>query len=667
MLSLDLTRFVKFSWYLKRLKKIAPQEIPYRLNQILRKKIDKYFPPGILFDTHSENISLNLWRNIENQKSHALELKLVSHEINTIIKEVDEITKHTFEIFDLKVNFGKQINFHLDPKTGKSWPDKFWGDIDYRNAEVTGGIKFAWELNRLHHLPKLAIAYSLTDDLKYLEELFNQIEHWMDTNPYPRGTNWISGIEIGIRIVNLFYMLKYLPLDILTRNQNKLLQNFVFVHSQHLYRYPSKYSSCGNHALAEALGLFISGLCCPSMKNAHNWKAFGKNVLEREVTRQIYLDGSSFEHTIPYLQFVADHFLIFYLICKEYDNSITTEIEKRLKAVCNFISYIVDIKGNIPMIGDDDAGYLLKLWFGEHNNFLSLLNTGSVLFDRPDWICPSAQLDSKTLLLLGNSAKLKWEELKKDEAWKSKSCYFDNAGLSIISHSKKGREIKFIGNSGPLGLEPMSGHGHADALSFFLSINGQPVFIDPGTYLYHSGGKWRRYFRSTAAHNTIQVDGKDQAEQLTDFMFGDFYHVNNIHWSEKDDRIDWGAEHNGYQRLKDPVIHRREVSYIKHGYSFKMADTLKCLGKHDVKLFFHLHPNIKVRAEGGNTFHLSMDDISIMLRVDPQLKVQVFSGCEKPLSGWYSPNFNRLQKTTSLVFSKEIFGDSVFKSEVTIL
>jgi uncharacterized heparinase superfamily protein len=271
------------------------------------------------------------------------------------------------------------------------------------------------------------------------------------------------------------------------------------------------------------------------------------------------------------------------------------------------------------------------------------------------------------MLLLGNSVRSKWEKLKKEEAWQIKSCYLDNAGLGVISHSKEEKEIKFIGNSGPLGLEPMSGHGHADALSFFLSVNGQPLFIDPGTYLYHSGGKWRRYFRSTAAHNTVQVDGRDQEEQLADFMFEDFYQVKNIHWSEKEDRMDWGAEHDGYQKLSDSVIHRREVCYIKHEYSFKVTDKLKCFGNHDVRLLFHLHPDVEVLPEGDNRFRIYGDDVFVVLKVDHGLKGEIFFGSEKPLFGWYSHSFNRLQKATSLVFSKQINGDSVLKSEVTIL
>ena len=213
----------------------------------------------------------------------------------------------------------------------------------------------------------------------------------------------------------------------------------------------------------------------------------------------------------------------------------------------------------------------------------------------------------------------------------------------------------------------MGGHGHADALSFWLSVNGQPFFVDPGTYLYHSGGKWRRFFRSTIAHNTIEVDGKDQAEQVADFIFENFYEIHHVLWAEKDDRILWGAEHNGYCRLSDPVIHRREVTYFKKDYFFTIADILKCIGKHEVKLLFHLHPKISIEDQGGNTYLLSSNGISLKLIVDNQLQAQIFYGSKEPLIGWYSPGFNRLEKSKSLVLKGNINGNSNFRTEVSIL
>jgi hypothetical protein len=663
----DPNRSAGAPWYLNRLKKMQLKEIPYRINQFLQKKIDKNLPADNFFNAIDVNFNGDVWENFQNQNSNTSRLNEICDETHTIIKEADLFTEHKFDIFGLKANFGKQINVHFDPKSGKTWPNKFWGDIDYRNAEIIGGIKFAWELNRLHHWPKLAIAYSLTGNLKYFDELFNQVRHWIEENSYPRGINWISGIEIGIRIVNLFYTLKYLRTEKLSRNQKELIQNFIYIHAQHLYRYPSKYSSCANHAIAEALGLIIAGLYFPSLKNSNNWKSFGKKVLEREVVRQIYPDGSSFEHTIHYLQFVVDHFLVYYLVCKENNENINANIEKRLKAACSFISSIVDINGNIPMIGDDDDGYLLKIWFGEHNNFFSILNSCSILFERPDWIHPRSLLDTKANLLLGSSARIIWEKLKNEQAWQRNFLYFENAGLAVIAHRKSGKEILFVGNSGPLGLEPMSGHGHADALSFWLSIDGKPFFVDTGTYLYHSGGKWRRYFRSTLAHNTVQIDDQDQAEQISDFMFGDFYRIHNINWSDRGDRIEWGAEHTGYKRLIDPVVHRREVTYLKRRHSFNITDLLKCSRKHNVKIIFHLHPDVEVVSKGENIFRLTSGNASVVLKVDQQLNGQVISGSKNPLMGWYSPRFNSLEKTKSLVFTKEISGDSVFKNEVVIL
>ena len=643
------------------------QEIPYRLQQAVLKKHDKFFPPNRFSSLEPASISFNA-RPIKKSCSDKI-FKDLTHlfECEQVVKEAEKILRHKFNIFGFEADFGEPINFHLDPKTGKSWPAKFWGDIDYRNGKNIGGIKFAWELNRLQHWPRLAIAYCITGNNKYYKELFSELDYWLKANPYPKGINWISGIELGLRIVSLYYTLKLIGTEELGTKEKKNIINFIYLHARHLYRYPSKYSSCANHALAEALGLFIAGIAFPYLKDASKWKTFGKRVLEREVIRQILPDGSSFEYTTPYLQFVADHFLIYYLLCREYGESISPMIEQRLKVICEFIMHIVDKKGNIPMIGDDDDGYLLKLSPEDSNNFLSILNTCGILFQKPDWIHPAARLDVKTLLLLGSQAMQQWEDMYAAQAWKRKSAYFRNAGLGVIADDMLGKEILFIGNNGPTGLQPLGGHGHADALSFWLSVDGQPFFVDPGTYLYHSGGKWRRYFRSTAAHNTVEIDGQDQAEQVADFMFASFYKIQNVYWSEEEDKIIWGAAHDGYRRLPDPVMHNRKVLFDKTKCLFKIIDSIEAKKRHQIKLFFHLHPDMHVQDEGNNTYLISFDITSVRLSVDSNMKPTKYCGSEDPLSGWYSPKFNCLQETTTLVFSKETHGSERVESTVTVL
>ena len=113
-------------------------------------------------------------------------------------------------------------------------------------------------------------------------------------------------------------------------------------------------------------------------------------------------------------------------------------------------------------------------------------------------------------------------------------------------------EVLLVADAAPLGFLSIAAHGHADALSFVLSLGGVPVLVDPGTYCYHSDPTWREYFRGTAAHNTVRVDGLNQSEAVGPFM-----------WSRKAlstlETFDvaghpqrFVASHDGYRRLEDP-------------------------------------------------------------------------------------------------------------------
>lgn len=647
------------SWYLSRMRKVPFLEYPYRCNQLFKKKIDKYF-----FNQANRINSFSI-PNIKKADIQGFEESFPRYK-SQIVANAEDILGHSVNIFGIQKDFGTPINWHLDPKTNNSWPIKFWSDLDYRAGKTVGGIKFAWELNRLHHLPRLAIAFSHSKDSRYKEEIFKQLESWLEANPYPRGIHWIMGIELGIRIVNVTFALKFLDNEPLNDDQRGVITRFISLHGRHLYRFPSKYSSCANHAVAEALGMFVSGLCFPNLKNANNWKRRGKGILEKQVLRQIYPDGSSFEHSFPYLQFVLDHYLVYYLLCREYGEPCGSSVEERLHASLNFISSLLDKNGNYPIIGDDDDGYLLKLWFGEHNNFVSLLNTGAVLFENPEWIIENSEFDQKTFFLLGKNSKSKWERLKKIKKNSNpSSLYFKMAGLAVI-RDKSESDILFVGNSGQLGLKPLGGHGHADALSFWISVDGQPIFIDPGTYLYHSGGEWRDFFRSTPAHNTLRVDGIDQSSIVSDFMYKNFYNIKRIGFDENTERILWSAGHDGYKRLKDPVFHKRDVIFYKRKKQFEIIDYIDCKKDHLIESNFHLHPDCFVEKSNGS-IDINCSRTRISVEVDKKWQsVEVIKGEKEPMRGWYSARFNHIQEANTLALSVEINGSQTFSSKIHV-
>ena len=574
-----------------------------------------------------------------------------------------QVVAHRFTVFGIDVAFGPVIDWHLDPKTGRRWPLEFWGDIDYRDGTKIGGIKFAWELNRLHHLPLLALAHGVTRDPLYRRELFAQLASWLDANPYPKGINWISGIELGIRLVNLTYALMLLGVDGVSAPERRLLFEFVRRHGWHLYRYPSRHSSCANHAIAEALGLYVAGTSFPGISGAAGWKQQGRSTLEKQIPRQIHADGGSCEYSVPYLVFVVEHVLLYWLLSRHYGDSPGRHVEARLCAALELLSNLTDSHGNYPLIGDSDDGCVLKLLHEPHRNHLSLLNTGAVLFNQPQWLSHGAAYDMKTYCLLGAASHSQWRDLKDSANERGMEArHFQDSGWVAIRD--RSRDTLFVGNSSPLGLRPLGGHGHADALSFWLSVRGRPIFVDPGTYLYHDGGAWRRYFRGTAAHNTIRVDGQDQAPIVSDFMFGRFYEVRGVRVQEADGTVVWSAWHDAYRTLPDPVVHQRVVMYNAHQGCFTVEDTLRCEGRHAVECFFHFHPDCHVSVAHG-VVAVHSGDVALTLQMDPAWdSCRPVCGQAEPILGWYSPRFNEKTRSCTMVCHQSIAQTTTFRTVV---
>ena len=83
---------------------------------------------------------------------------------------------------------------------------------------------------------------------------------------------------------------------------------------------------------------------------------------------------------------------------------------------------------------------------------------------------------------------------------------FEQGGVSVANDRLFGQRVHLVFDHGPLGLMPLAAHGHADALAVWLTIDGEPVFIDAGTYRYFSGGETRSALREGLAHNSLVIN-----------------------------------------------------------------------------------------------------------------------------------------------------------------
>ena len=247
---------------------------------------------------------------------------------------------------------------------------------------------------------------------------------------------------------------------------------------------------------------------------------------------------------------------------------------------------------------------------------------------------------------------------------------FETGGYYILGERLgQGSELRCIVDCGSLGFQSIAAHGHADALSFVLSVAGYQILIDPGTYAYHTDGKWRSYFRGTSAHNTVVVDGLDQSVMGGHFMWLKHAKSKCMVWEEDTKSQIFRGRHDGYLRLDDPVCHMREVRYTEGERVFMVEDVLECNGHHIVEHFWHFHPRCTVETDNSRRLYISCGPVRIRMRSldEGSLDVRYFNGSDDPISGWYSPKFGQKCPTTSVRWRREVSETSTFRTAIEVI
>jgi hypothetical protein len=142
------------------------------------------------------------------------------------------------------------------------------------------------------------------------------------------------------------------------------------------------------------------------------------------------------------------------------------------------------------------------------------------------------------------------------------------------------------------------GHAHADALSFVLASKGQTFLIDPGTYTYSFPRTLRDELRHSRSHNTATVDRESSSVPSGPFQWKQIARSTLERWISRDGFDYFAGSHDGYQRLPDPVGHRRAVLFLKSGL-WVIHDRFSAVEEHEVELSFQFAPDVEVCTEGN--------------------------------------------------------------------
>ncbi|MCD6303687.1 MAG: heparinase II/III-family protein, partial [Planctomycetes bacterium] len=293
----------------------------------------------------------------------------------------------------------------------------------------------------------------------------------------------------------------------------------------------------------------------------------------------------------------------------------------------------------------------------------------AVLFDRPDFKLAAGGYYEPARWLLGRDGRKKFDALDATAVPRRIGpIALRDAGYYILQAGRRDADdrISVVFDCGPLGYPATAAHGHADALSFTLRAFGMDVLVDPGTYDYYTYPKWRRYFRSTRAHNTIAVDGLDQSVIQGRFLWGKRARARCLLWQpgERDGKV--VGEHDGYRRLADPVTHRRTIEFDGRARTVLVRDELLCRGEHDVEIFFHFAEHCRVVPAGANRFVADVGPGEVSIQLDASLAVTVLAGSEEPPGGWVSRGYHRKEPATTLVGRRKITGQTQLLCRIEI-
>lgn len=628
------------NWYINRLKAMPPLEIAYRLIRILRTGILR---KRFLLSKKTSHLSSRVFRGAR---------------FFIDKKDIDFIReRYTQPIRDLDIELFK------DSLSGSDFSSDFRSDIRRRAGLYGQEIKKAWEPCRFQWLVSFAQRYALDRDERIAENIARILKDWIRRNPALKGINWSDSMEVSLRLLSwswVYFLIK--DSAALDRDFENTFLRSIYFHASLVESNLSRYSSANNHLIGEALGLFMAGALFPQLRDSHRWLTRGKGILEDEIKKQVYPDGVSKEQSTGYHAFVTDLYLLAVVIGRRNRIRFSEEALSRLEKMCEFLMYMMNEEGNMSSIGDSDGGVAIKLdIFRDTPNAVSILNTASVIFDRPDFKRNGGSFDEKSLWLLGREG-FKRHSLLKNKNGRVSSRGFSSGGYYVMRH----KDMSLGFDCGPLGYLSLAAHGHADALSFTLSVGDRHIFVDPGTYLYHSDNKWRNYFRSTKAHNTVRIDRSDQSEITGPFLWGYKAETFLRYWYPDGGYDKVCGYHTGYARLKDPVIHSREIIFNKSDSRIIIKDSLCSKKRHFLEQFLHLHPGCSLTRTDSNGFEILNEDVVVRVELDRALGSKVLKGDEDPICGWYSERFGKKEEAPTICTEGCFEGDAEFITSISV-
>ncbi len=516
-----------------------------------------------------------------------------------ILRAADAVCGGRFPWF---ANGPAQLGFpprwNLDFISGISWPEAPGEAVQVVRHDGSD-VKVPWDLSRLQFLPTLGKAWRLSGEERYRMAARELLSDWIEKNPPGTGVNWTIAMEAALRAISICLFLQLLapkPGDQSDpwwhRVTTSLWQHMLFIEAHNEFSHFFR----GNHYLSNLVGLFClaSFLRGPGIEKR---RLAYRRLLEQEMLLQVYEDGGGYEASTGYHLLNLQMFTTVFLLMRCQNMEPSPEFSDRLRGMYRFLAALASRCGRVPHLGDCDDGRIELLLddLGQmfdpnpkdrHSLIVSgLLGIGEALFGEN---YGGNKTDAMWYGPVSTSAGH-----PNEDADPRRCVIFQDSGLAVGRNGPL--EVVFVAM--PNGIKGKGTHTHNDKLSVIVRLNEEEVFSDSGTGCYTRDVQMRNQFRSTSAHNTVQVDGEEQNRFSNSpgsvFAIGDDAQVTRIGTEETTESLVLWASHDGYARLG--VRHTRKVT-LSSVPLLTLEDCLTGPGRHSFELRFHLHRQWRVRV-----------------------------------------------------------------------
>lgn len=488
---------------------------------------------------------------------------------------------------------------------------------------LQGPVEWTNVLSRFQYWESELVAWWETGDEKYARDFVDVLRDWIESNPPPDridnsfGTNgnvWRT-LEMGIRgdaWIRAFFGFFRAP--VFTDADKTLMVRSLVEHARLLYRHNrDRGYAPGNWQVVEATGLLCIAVTFPEFKESEEWRKIALELLEKHLRDGVLADGVHVECTPGYHNWVAERFLTAARLCDL--NGIPTKLlNDKYRLMFRFNLAIAMPDGTAPMVGD----------VGRYpvGPFLS---AGAMLFQDPVLrFLASDNLTPDVVWKFGPEAVTRYNQVERQSP-DFTSVYLPDSGFIVMRSAWKPTDRYLFFN----GVRYGGGHSHADDLSVDVFAD-RLLVTDSGRENYNHP-LHRRYFRTTRAHNTVMIGGREQPPKVNP----------TVH--------DWvtGADFD-FARASityDGFTHTRSVVFVKPDY-WVVYDVIDGSGTEKLEQIWNFVPSHLVVEEEGSvhTADAGKTGLYIVQALPSGLSV-------RREDGWYGPAAGRSEPAPTAVFS----------------